>query len=137
METPKVLNSKTYAKNVLLTYGLGAVLLLLIALTPFTIPSVFRLVFGVPCPACGLTRAFLHALRLNFIQAMQMNILFAPIAIGALVYFVCAVLELFFDKKVFDRLNATLAKKRYTALGVLLMLASWGYNLYRWRLGYL
>ena len=35
-----------------------------------------RLVTGTPCPGCGMTRAWIAALHLDFAQAMRMHPLF-------------------------------------------------------------
>jgi hypothetical protein len=60
------------------------VLVALLALLPFR-TCVVRLAFGVPCPACGLTRATLAALRLDFAASLAFHPLaLALIAVTAL-----------------------------------------------------
>jgi len=119
---------KKHAKWVLLAFGATAGILLVTALTPFAIPCVFRLVAGIPCPACGLSRAFLYVLRLDFFAALRMNILLLPLIIGGTVYLVCALLELR-GKPAIARLNAVLSKKWIIALAAVLAAASWAYNI--------
>lgn len=53
----------------------------LLALVP-TSTCIARILFGIPCPACGLTRAALAALRLDFATALRWNPL-APALIAA------------------------------------------------------
>lgn len=36
-------------------------------------PCLFTWLFGVHCPGCGLTTAFLHILRFEFREAIAMN----------------------------------------------------------------
>ena len=47
----------------------GAILLLLWCW--FGLPCVFRSITGIPCPGCGMTRAWLAALRLDFSAAFH------------------------------------------------------------------
>lgn len=46
----------------------------------FGISCVFLEIFGIPCPGCGMTRAFLSLLRLDILDAIKYNvvILFMP-----------------------------------------------------------
>ena len=37
------------------------------------IPCVFKTLFGIKCPGCGLTRAFIWLLELNFSKAFESN----------------------------------------------------------------
>ena len=39
------------------------------------ITCVFFKIFGIPCPGCGMTRAFLSLLKLDFYSAAKYNIL--------------------------------------------------------------
>ena len=60
-----------------------------------------------------------------------MNLLFLPLTIGAITYFVCALIEVFTDKRAIRWLNSMLANKWVIAFAVILMLTSWGYNIWR------
>jgi len=119
---------KKHAKRVLLAVGIAAGVLLVTALTPFAIPCLFRLVTSIPCPACGLSRAFLYAARLDFLAALRMNILFLPLIIGGTAYLGCAALELR-GRPAIARLNTALSKKWVITLAAALVAASWGYNI--------
>ena len=59
--------TKEQTRRVLICCGvlLGALILILL----LDVACVVRLVFGVPCPGCGMTRAHLAALRLDFASA--------------------------------------------------------------------
>jgi len=39
------------------------------------ITCVFLEIFGIPCPGCGMTRAFLSLLKLDFYSAVKYNVL--------------------------------------------------------------
>ncbi len=51
-------------------------LLIFAAFTVFVYKCPFKLIFGVDCPGCGLTRAFAAALRLDFAAAFGFHPLF-------------------------------------------------------------
>ena len=55
----------------------------------------FVVITGFPCPACGLTRAGLHVLRGEWMQALQMNVFIFPIMILA----IAAVVRRYFLQK--------------------------------------
>ncbi|MRG97344.1 DUF2752 domain-containing protein [Polyangium spumosum] len=52
----------------------------LLALLPFP-TCIFRLGLGLPCPACGLTRAALALLRLDLAAATRFHPLALPLAL--------------------------------------------------------
>ena len=49
-------------------------------------PCTFRLLFGTPCPSCGMTTSFAHFVRGQFSEAFRAN------SAGLLAGLVCAVL---------------------------------------------
>ena len=100
----------------------------MIANTPVFIPCLVRLLIDIPCPGCGLTRAFAMASRFDILGAITMNLLFLPIALGGAAYFAGAVLDVFTGKHVVNWLNKFLSKKWIIALAVVLTGVSWGYN---------
>ena len=55
----------------------AAALVLLAALCCFGCP--FRRLTGLPCPGCGLTRAWLHALRGDWAAAFRAHAFFAAV----------------------------------------------------------
>lgn len=46
-----------------------------------------KLIFGIPCPTCGMTRSFLALLRFDFVAAFNYHPLFWMIPIIAFVWF--------------------------------------------------
>ena len=51
----------------------------------FNIPCLIKLIIKIPCPACGLTRAFKSLLQLNIIDAIKYNFLVIPISIFVII----------------------------------------------------
>ncbi len=79
MKAPSHLTAK------LLIFGtIFAAVLLWVALD---FPCLFRTVTGIPCIGCGLSRAWLAALRLDFAAAFQYHPMFWSIPILALLAF--------------------------------------------------
>ena len=56
-------------------------ILLCLLIINYDIPCLFKSIFKIPCPACGLTRAFLSLSNLDIISAIRYNILSIPIFI--------------------------------------------------------
>jgi len=124
-------SNKSHAKKVLLIYGSGVLLAIIAYHTPFFIPCVWKWLTGIPCPACGITRAFLLAGQFRWVEAIQMNLLFLPLFFGMIAYFICAVVELCTNKYAIKWFNSILAKKWVIALVIALTALSWYYNIVR------
>lgn len=73
----------------------------------FRLPCVLRSLTGIPCPTCGLTRAWLYALHLDFGSALRMYPMFWAVPL--------LVLFLLYDGQLFAN-----PKCNYWCLGVLL-----------------
>ena len=59
------------------------------------IQCVFLRLFGIPCPGCGMTRAYLALLRFDFARAFEMHPMFWSVPILIIFYI--------FDGKIFPR----------------------------------
>ena len=57
-----------------------------VLLVPISIPCIFKRVLSIPCPGCGMTRAFYAFLEGHFLEAFTDNILFYPF-MGFLIFF--------------------------------------------------
>ncbi len=71
----------------LLLFCVGALLIILL------LPSFYRCPFytisGIPCPGCGMTRAFFSALGMDWRQALRWNPSIYPFALCCLYALVC------------------------------------------------
>lgn len=61
-------------------------------------PCIFRSVTGLPCPGCGMARAWLAALRLDLFQALHHHPMFWSIPV--------LILYLIFDGRLFRSARA-------------------------------
>lgn len=66
----------------------GALFVAWLALYLLDIGCIFRLMTGIPCPGCGMTRAWLAALRLDFAAAFAYHPLFWVVPIAFVLAFV-------------------------------------------------
>lgn len=67
-----------------LHFGIGLIVLLLALSGIYQCP--IRYILHIPCPACGMTRAWLAALQLDFSAAFQYHPLFLPTPLLLLYY---------------------------------------------------
>lgn len=63
--------------------------LVLIRLLPYFYRCPFYSITGIPCPGCGMTRAFLAAVRMDWRQALRWNPMVYPFALCCLYAVVC------------------------------------------------
>jgi|GEM_PF-1135394 len=122
-------HNKRHAIYVLCACAGGVAAVVAFAVTPFAIPCLFQLATRLPCPGCGLSRAFVLLLHLEFLAALSMNILLLPLLLLGGTYFVCALLEVTRGTPAIAWLNAKLSKKWIIALAAVLMVASWTFNI--------
>ena len=82
--------------------GLAAFALLMVVWYIYDLPCIFRYLTGIPCFTCGMSRAWLLALRLELADAFCMHPLFWTIPVF--------VIFMIFDGKVFPgrRINTVL-----------------------------
>ena len=59
-----------------------------------TIPCIFKTYFKIPCPGCGLTRAFREILSLNLLEAFKYNILSIPLFITILFINILIIIDI-------------------------------------------
>lgn len=81
------------AKEKLITCLLIAVIVAVMYL--FHIPCPFKAIFSIPCPGCGMTRAYLSLLSFDFVKALEYNPMFWSVPVLLVFYF--------FDGRVFKK----------------------------------
>ncbi|MBQ3182044.1 MAG: DUF2752 domain-containing protein [Clostridia bacterium] len=80
-------------KEKLITLAVAAVLVF--AWAYFGIYCLFKRLLGIPCPGCGMTRAYLALMRLDFARAFEMHPMFWSVPILLIFYL--------FDGRVFRK----------------------------------
>lgn len=56
--------------------AIAAVLVAVIILWLFKMPCIFKTLFNIECIGCGMTRAFLSAIKLDFVSAFSYHKMF-------------------------------------------------------------
>jgi len=92
--------------------------LCLVAIMPVT--CIFKTVTGISCPACGMTRGFIHIIHFEFLDALYQNMLSIPLFIFIAISIVLLIKDLF--KNRFDYITNLLKffQKYYILILILL-----------------
>ena len=87
-------------------------------------------IFNIPCPACGLTRAFKLIIQFRFIESLKYNILALPLVFFTFIYIFQK------KKKRIDLLYSFLSKykKVLIVITIIIMLIVWFININNSRL---
>lgn len=98
----------------------------------FNPTCLFKRLFNISCPACGMTRAFFYLLNGDVISAFEMNILSIPLFLLILIYIFLYILKLIFKKDYIYRYYDYFIK-HYKFLLVILLI-NWIYNIFKYTL---
>ncbi|MFN5458347.1 MAG: DUF2752 domain-containing protein [Bacteroidota bacterium] len=92
---------KNWLFSTLIFYEIIAIILKFFSGINLTIPCFFNFFFKINCPGCGLTRAFISLISLNFADAWNKN---------PLIFFVIPIIIFFliYDFNKFKRSKANL-----------------------------
>ena len=105
------------------------ILLLFFVLILNDVPCIFKSIFNIPCPGCGLTRAFKELFKFNISKALYYNILSIPILIFFIYWFILLIKDII--KKESTSINKILYLfKKYYILIIILLIISWILNIY-------
>lgn len=95
-------------KHTLHSIGVGCIFFIFVLVVTCICPSplcISQNLFGIQCPGCGMSRAFLSILQLDFAGACKYNLLSIPLFFGILVYVVLALVDVVFDKNYVYRIE--------------------------------
>ena len=90
----------------------------------------FKKLTSIPCPACGLTRAFFEILKGNIIQSFSYNILAIPLFLGMLIS-IWFIIEGFFKNQDFFFPKLFSFFQKYYSFIFLSLVISWIVNIIR------
>lgn len=95
----------------------------------FDINCLFKSVFSIPCPGCGLTRGFRELFKGNLIGAFNYNILTIPIFLFLVGCIVLVITDLIKKSNYLEKYLSFFAK-HYVVI-ILLVIISWIVNIIR------
>lgn len=77
----------------------------------FDIKCIFKKIFHIACPGCGLTRGFRSLLRLDIKEAIYYNILTIPIFLFLLITSLVFIIDLIKNKNYLEKYLLFFTKK--------------------------
>ncbi len=80
--------------------------------------------FKKTCFGCGMTRAFISILSLDFISAIKYNVLSIPLFICIVIYCLFLAFDIIFGKQTVNIIEKQLAKKYMYILYFLILISS-------------
>lgn len=119
----------TKKKKILILLSYPGLILIFLLYTKFNISCVFKNIFHFPCPACGMTRAFIAILSLDFKTAISYNILSIPLFLIIIISFIINIIDIIFNKKYLDKITQLIIKHYYII--IILLILSWIINIYQ------
>ena len=72
----------------------GTLFIFIIVTWKFNVECLFKKMFHISCPGCGLTRSFRAILNLDFINAFKYNILGIPLFILCIIYTILLIKDI-------------------------------------------
>lgn len=82
---------------------------------------VFKKIFNIPCPVCGLTRAFKSIIKLDLIGAFHYNALSVIIFVLLLVFNIYLIYDIVMNKKKTNQFINNLGKNYILIIIILLI----------------
>ena len=90
-----------------------------------------KILFGIPCPGCGMTRAIKHCLEGELMAAVRMNPNIILVCIVLPIAPFILITQLATNKDYIARINAFLDKKVYLVIILIAEGSIWIYNIVR------
>lgn len=88
---------------------------------------LFKRILTIPCPICGMTRAFKYILNGNFIRAIRFNLLSIPLFISIIVFYLLYFISIIFNKEYIYKFYDYIVK--YYKVLILVLFINWLINI--------
>ncbi|MBQ9024100.1 MAG: DUF2752 domain-containing protein [Bacilli bacterium] len=115
--------------NILITiYLIFFISLITVLIFTNKIPCFIKYIFNIPCPFCGLTRAFKELFKLNIPKALYYNILSIPLLACFIYFWILLIKDII--KKDSNSINKLInIFNKYWILIVILIIVAWILNI--------
>lgn len=87
----------------------------------FSFKCIFKDLFGIRCPGCGLTRSFISILNFDFISAIKYNFLGIPIFISFVLISFFMIIDIFKNSDKTLKFINKILQTRYIELLILIV----------------
>ena len=88
-----------------------------------SVPCLFKSVTGIPCPGCGMTRAFNAILEFDIVTSFSYNILAIPLFIFFIFILVSLIFDIIKNEKTFENKLIKFLEKYYIIIIILLIIS--------------
>lgn len=89
----------------------------------FNWECLFKRLFNISCPGCGLTRCFMAILNFDLSLAFRYNFLGIPLFILCLIYIIFLIRDIFINDNYSNRIIVYLFRKYYIVIVILLLVS--------------
>ena len=123
----KTKNINSRKRHTLHSLGVGFVFFVILFIsTKFFSVSLcpIKNLFGISCFGCGMTRGFISILNLDFKTAFKYNVLSVPLFISIVLYFICSLIDVIFDKNYIYVIEKQLSKKYMYLVYIIILIAA-------------
>lgn len=117
-------------KRILIVIAYILLLLIFLFYNEIHVPCIVKTFLKIPCPSCGMTRAFNAIIRLNFKQALSYNMLSIPLFIMLMSIFILNFIDMILNKNYVKKITNIIIKYYYIL--IILILINWIINIYKY-----
>lgn len=112
-----------------LIYVLGGCYLLFYNSLSFHIPCLFRLITGIPCPGCGMTRAFRYIIDGKLLMAINTNFFAIPLFAFLAIVPIWIAFDILNNRQTFESAMRHTWTREHTIIALLIIAIGWIYNI--------
>lgn len=92
---------------------MGLLFIGIVVLGKINVECLFKKMFHISCPGCGLTRSFRAILNLDFVSAFKYNILGIPLFILCIIYIILLIIDVIIGSDKGNKLVLYIFSKFY------------------------